>query len=117
MDWQLLALSFVTVFLAELGDKSQLAAIALSGSSKSPIAVFFGTSAALVMASAIGVLVGGSAALVLPTVWVKGTAAAGFGVLGIRLLWPSAGDETEDTLDPHDSDSSAGDPDNTGPEE
>ena len=31
MDWHLLGLSFVTVFLSELGDKSQLAAIALSG--------------------------------------------------------------------------------------
>ena len=98
MDWQLLVLSFVTVFLAELGDKSQLAAIALSGNTKSPTAVFLGTSAALVMASAIGVVVGGSAALVLPTIWVKGAAAAGFGVLGIRLLWPK-GEDREDASD------------------
>lgn len=97
MDWQLLALSFVTVFLAELGDKSQLAAIALSGNTKSPTAVFLGTSAALVMASAIGVVVGGSAALVLPTVWVKGAAAAGFGFLGIRLLWPKGEADAEAT--------------------
>lgn len=41
MNWHLLGLSFITVFLAELGDKSQLAAIALSGSNcKSPKAVF-----------------------------------------------------------------------------
>jgi putative Ca2+/H+ antiporter (TMEM165/GDT1 family) len=31
MDWHLLGLSFATVFLSELGDKSQIAAIALSG--------------------------------------------------------------------------------------
>ena len=37
MNWQLLGLSFITVFLAELGDKSQLAAIALSGGSRSPL--------------------------------------------------------------------------------
>ncbi|MEM9771859.1 MAG: TMEM165/GDT1 family protein [Cyanobacteria bacterium P01_D01_bin.73] len=89
-NWQLLALSFATVFLAELGDKSQLAAIALSGQSKSPTAVFLGTSVALVMASAIGVVVGGGAALVLPTAWVKGTAALGFAILGVRLLWPKS---------------------------
>ncbi|MGD1849135.1 MAG: TMEM165/GDT1 family protein [Cyanophyceae cyanobacterium] len=89
-SWQLLALSFATVFLAELGDKSQLAAIALSGNSKSPTAVFLGTSVALIMASAIGVVAGGGAALVLPTVWVKGAAAAGFAFLGIRLLWPKS---------------------------
>ena len=95
LSWQLLALSFATVFLAELGDKSQLAAIALSGNSKSPTAVFVGTSVALVTASAIGVVVGGGAALVLPTVWVKGAAAIGFAVLGIRLLWPKPSDEAE----------------------
>ena len=51
MDWNLLGLSFITVFLAELGDKSQLAAIALSGTTKSPKAVFFGSVAALILAS------------------------------------------------------------------
>ena len=30
MDWQLIGISFITVFLAEIGDKSQLAAIALA---------------------------------------------------------------------------------------
>ncbi|MBC6418309.1 MAG: TMEM165/GDT1 family protein, partial [Prochloron sp. SP5CPC1] len=40
MDWQLFGLSFITVFMAEIGDKSQLVAIALSGTSKSPRAVF-----------------------------------------------------------------------------
>ena len=39
MDWQILGLSFIAVFLSELGDKSQLAAIALGGSSKFPQAV------------------------------------------------------------------------------
>jgi putative Ca2+/H+ antiporter (TMEM165/GDT1 family) len=58
MDWKLLGLSFLTVFLAELGDKSQFAAIAISGNSKSPKAVFLGSVAALVLASLIGVLVG-----------------------------------------------------------
>ena len=65
MDWNLLGLSFITVFLSELGDKSQLAAIALSGSSKSPRAVFFGTAAALLLTSLIGVLAGAGAAQLL----------------------------------------------------
>ncbi|MFO5527167.1 MAG: TMEM165/GDT1 family protein, partial [Cuspidothrix sp.] len=39
MDWHLLGLSFVTVFLSELGDKSQLAAIALSGQGQSRKAI------------------------------------------------------------------------------
>lgn len=93
IDWQLLGLSFITVFLAELGDKSQLAAIALGGSSKFPRAVFFGTAGALLLASLIGVLIGEGAAQILPTQWVKISAAVGFAIMGIRLLWPSSDSE------------------------
>lgn len=94
MDWQLLALSFITVFLAELGDKSQLAAIALGGSSKFPRAVFFGTAAALLLASLIGVLVGEGAAQLLPTRVVKAIAALGFAIMAVRLLWFNTEDES-----------------------
>ena len=87
MDWNLLGLSFITVFLSELGDKSQLAAIALSGSSKSPRAVFLGTAAALLLTSLIGVLAGAGAAQLLPVRLVKAIAAVGFAVLAVRLLW------------------------------
>lgn len=88
MDWHLLGISFITVFLSELGDKSQLAAIALSGSSKSPRAVFFGSAAALLLTSFIGVLVGAGAAELLPVRLVKAIAAVGFAILAVRLLWP-----------------------------
>ncbi|HEY9697748.1 MAG TPA: TMEM165/GDT1 family protein [Trichocoleus sp.] len=86
MDWHLLGLSFVTVFLSELGDKSQLAAIAISGSSKSVRTVFLGTAAALLLASFLGVLLGGGLSELLPIRWVKGIAAIGFAVMAIRLL-------------------------------
>lgn len=101
MDWNLLGLSFITVFLAEIGDKSQLAAIALGGSSKSPRAVFFGSVTALLLASLLGVLAG-SALEVLPARLVKAIAAIGFAIMGLRLLWPSsdlaAESEAEETL-------------------
>ncbi len=87
-DWNLLSVSFITVFLSELGDKSQIAAIALGGSSSSPKAVFLGTAGALVLASFLGVLLGEGTAQVLPTQIVKGIAAIGFALMGIRLLWP-----------------------------
>ena len=90
VDWHLLGLSFVTVFLSELGDKSQLAAIALGGSCKSLRAVFLGTASALLLASFLGVLLGDSMAQVLPTRWVKAIAALGFAIMAIRLLWSSA---------------------------
>lgn len=95
MDWQLLGLSFVAVFLSELGDKSQLAAIALGGSSKFPRAVFLGTAGALLLTTLLGVLIGQGMAEFLPTRIVKILAAIGFAVLGIKLLWP--GSETEDS--------------------
>ena len=87
LDWHLLGLSFVTVFLSELGDKSQLAAIALSGSSKSPRAVFLGTAGALLLTSFLGVLVGEGAAQLLPVRLVKAIAAIGFTLMAVRLLF------------------------------
>lgn len=99
MDWQLLGLSFITVFLSELGDKSQLAAIALGGSSKFPKAVFLGTAAALLLASFLGVLLGEGVAQLFPEPLVKSLAACGFAVMGVRLLWlnrqPSAPDNSQ----------------------
>jgi putative Ca2+/H+ antiporter (TMEM165/GDT1 family) len=90
MDWQLLGITFMAVFLSELGDKSQLAAIALGSSCESPQAVFLGTASALLLATLIGVLIGQGTAEVLPASLVKGMAAIGFGVMGLRLLWPKA---------------------------
>ncbi len=87
MDWHLLGLSFVTVFLSELGDKSQLAAIALSGRCQSPKAVFFGTAGALLLTSLLGALAGGAVAELLPTRILKVIAAVGFAILAIRLLF------------------------------
>lgn len=86
MDWQLLGASFLAVFLSELGDKSQVAAVALGGSSRSPRAVFFGTASALVLASLIGVIVGDQVADYIPQQWLKLAAIIGFVIIGLRLL-------------------------------
>ena len=96
MDWKLLGISFVTVFLAELGDKSQLAAIALSSDCNKPAkAIFLGTVTALILASFIGVILGEGTAQLLPTKWTKIIAAIGFLVLAIRLLFFSRSEESE----------------------
>ena len=87
MDFQLLGLSFIAVFFSELGDKSQVAAIALSGTSKSPRAIFLGTALALLLASLIGVIIGQGMAEVMPTRFVKIAAAVGFAIMGIRLVF------------------------------
>lgn len=88
MNWDLLGLSFFMVFLSELGDKSQLAAITLGGNAKSARAAFLGIASALVLTSLLGVLAGEGVAQLLPTPILKAIAAIGFAVMGLWLLWP-----------------------------
>jgi putative Ca2+/H+ antiporter (TMEM165/GDT1 family) len=61
-----LATTFTTVFLAELGDKTQLAALLLSAQSGQPLLVFLGASLALISSSLVGVLLGRWLARLLP---------------------------------------------------
>jgi putative Ca2+/H+ antiporter (TMEM165/GDT1 family) len=93
VDWKIIGLSYITVFFAEIGDKSQLAAIALGGSSKYPRAVFFGSVAALILASFLGVLAGGAVAQVLPTRLLKAVSAIGFLSIALRILWLDPNEE------------------------
>jgi len=60
MDFKVILSTFVAVFIAELGDKTQLITFGASTSSPSKLDVFVGSASALVLASAIGVLAGGS---------------------------------------------------------
>ena len=90
MDLSLLISTFVTVFLAELGDKTQLATVALSGTSDRPLAVFLGSSTALVLASLLGAMAGGSIASLIPTEWLQLLAAVGFLIIGFQLLQRSS---------------------------
>lgn len=82
----LLASTFATVFLAELGDKTQLAIVSISGTSNRPGAVFAGSALALVLASLLGSAAGGSLTRVIPTDWLQLAASAGFLFLGLRLI-------------------------------
>ena len=86
MTLALLASTFVTVFLAELGDKTQLAIVSISGTSTRPGAVFAGSSAALVLASLLGAAAGGSLSAVIPTNALQLTASVGFLVIGVQLI-------------------------------
>ncbi|NUN65929.1 TMEM165/GDT1 family protein [Pseudanabaena biceps] len=86
MDWQLLFLSFSTIFLSELGDKSQLATMSLSGNSAAPRYVFIGSASALLLASALGVFLGDSISEFLPTRLLKAIAAGLFAIIAMRLF-------------------------------
>ena len=56
--WGVFLSTFITIFLAELGDKTQMATLLLSAQSQSPFTVFLGAGLALIATSLIGVLLG-----------------------------------------------------------
>lgn len=73
----------VTVFLAELGDKTQLATLLFASSGKlPPLLVFFGASLALIGATAMAVLAGHAASQYLTAIPLKLIAGLGFIAIG-----------------------------------
>ena len=86
MDWRVFITTFGVIFLAEMGDKTQLAAMTLSAQTKRPWAVLIGASLALACVSAIGVVVGGVLSQYLPLEWIKRAAAIAFIVIGVLIL-------------------------------
>lgn len=56
--WPVFLSTFVTIFLAELGDKTQVTTMLMSAESKAPVVVFLGAGLALISTSLIGVLLG-----------------------------------------------------------
>ena len=82
----LLITTFFTVFLAEMGDKTQLTAITLSSTTNKPLAVFMGSSLALILATLLGALAGGSIANLVPAFLLKLISGIVFLIIGISLL-------------------------------
>jgi Ca2+/H+ antiporter, TMEM165/GDT1 family len=78
INWQVLGSAFLMIFLAELGDKTQLSTFAFASQSKSPLSVFLGASFALVLSSLIGVALGGLVGRFVPGRVMKFLAAAVF---------------------------------------
>jgi len=86
MDWRLLITVLGTVFLAELGDKTQLATFSFTLSSKYPFAVFLGGSLALILSTLLAVVVGAGLQKIVPIKILHSIAAIAFIVIGILLL-------------------------------
>jgi putative Ca2+/H+ antiporter (TMEM165/GDT1 family) len=91
MDLKLFGATFAAIFLAELGDKTQLATLSLSASGSSRWTVFLGSSLALVCTSAVAVLGGEMLARTIPPVWIQRAAGALFVVLGVVFLVRAGG--------------------------
>ena len=86
MDIRTLLTTFSLIFLAELGDKTQFAALCLSADSKSRLSVFLGASLALVTSSLLAVLLGALLARCFPPNIVKTVAGVLFIVMGAIML-------------------------------
>ena len=93
----LLFTTFVAVFLAEMGDKTQLTTITLSSTTNKPLAVFIGSSVALILATLLGALAGGSIANLIPAFLLKLLSGIVFLIIGIKLLAESRKDSTSDS--------------------
>jgi len=86
MDWRVFLTTFGVIFLAEMGDKTQLAAMTMAAQTKKPWAVFIAAALALTAVSAIGVVVGGVVGDYIPLIWVKRVAAVAFILIGVLML-------------------------------
>jgi putative Ca2+/H+ antiporter (TMEM165/GDT1 family) len=87
MDWKLLLTVFSTIFIAEIGDKTQLATLLYaSGTEVSKLTVFLGASLALILTSAVGVLAGSVLAHYVDPKYLAWAAGAGFIAVGIWTI-------------------------------
>ncbi|MCC6708942.1 MAG: TMEM165/GDT1 family protein [Gammaproteobacteria bacterium] len=78
--------TLVTFFLAEMGDKTQVATVAMAAHYATPVLVVIGTTLGMLIADVPAVFVGDRLAARIPMKWVHGSAAAIFALLGCATL-------------------------------
>jgi putative Ca2+/H+ antiporter (TMEM165/GDT1 family) len=86
MDFKVMLTTFGMIFLAELGDKTQLATFAFAVENKSKLAVFLGSSCALILTSLLVVVFGSAVSRLIPANYLKGGSGALFILLGLWIL-------------------------------
>lgn len=87
MNFKTFLTTFGLIFLAEMGDKTQLAAITMAAQTKQPFTVFLGASLALVAVSLIGVVLGSVLANYINAEYLHKAAAVAFIIIGVLMLW------------------------------
>ncbi|MFO8059487.1 MAG: TMEM165/GDT1 family protein [Bacillota bacterium] len=86
MDWRLFGSAFGLVFLAELGDKTQLATMMLSARCGSPVTVFLGAILAMVINVGLAAILGAAVVRVVPQEYIRYGAGGLFVILGGMIL-------------------------------
>ncbi len=89
MDFKMLLTTFGLIFLAELGDKTQLATFCFSADCNSRTSVFLGSAGALVLSSLIAVFFGAGVSRVIPINYIRMGAGIFFVIVGIWTLYSS----------------------------
>ena len=88
MDWKIFLTVFAAVFIAELGDKTQLATMLFAADKEvSKYTVFLAASAALIVASALGVLAGSLLSEYINEKYLHCVAGLGFIIIGVFTLY------------------------------
>jgi putative Ca2+/H+ antiporter (TMEM165/GDT1 family) len=91
MDWRVFATVFGTVFLAELGDKTQLATVLFASKGATSLwTVFIAASAALVVTSAIGVAAGAVVTQFVNPKYLSYAAGVGFVAIGAWTIYQAS---------------------------
>jgi putative Ca2+/H+ antiporter (TMEM165/GDT1 family) len=85
--WGTLLTTFITIFLAEIGDKTQLSTVLMSAQSHAPWVVFLGSGAALITTSLLGVLLGSWMATKFSPKTVEKSAGVLLLFISVMLFW------------------------------
>jgi len=86
MDWKVFWATFATIFLAEIGDKTQLAALTMSAETRLPVSVFAGACTALCLVTLLGVAFGSYLPNLIPQALLKKIAGASFIIIGVLIF-------------------------------
>ena len=87
MNWKLVWMAFATLFLAELGDKTQIAVFTMASEHGDPWPIFVGASLALVVVTFIGAFFGGVITRFIPMQVIEVAAGLLFVGMGVAALW------------------------------
>lgn len=87
MSLKVIITTFLAIFLAELGDKTQLAVLTLSAESKKPVSVFIGAIVAFGLITLLGAFLGGVITKFVPEHVIEKIAAIAFILIGILMFF------------------------------